>query len=248
MLEFFEKSQIVQAHDADFTNRLRLDSLFIYLQDTAAAHADKLDLGYTALIKHNYGWVLTWTNVEISLLPGFGDEIRIKTWPKKKYKLYSIRDFLIYNNKEEIIIKATTAWLPINITSKRIIDTSNLPAPINYQEKVSALDSLPGKISEMKGGEFLFNRHMRYTDIDLNQHVNNIKYIEMITDSFTKEQHEKFMVRNISVNFVSELMYYDLIEVYKSDRGKDNSYLIEGSNKSTSKIVFQAAIEFSEKL
>ena len=246
-MEFFENSKIIEAHDADFTNRLRLDSLFIYLQDTAAAHADKLNLGYTSLIKHNFAWVLSWVYVEIADLPGFGEEIRIKTWPKKKYKLYSFRDFLVYNQKGEIIIKATSAWLPINLTSKRIIDTSSLPAPINYQETESALDYLPGKISEMNDREFLYTRQMRYTDIDLNQHVNNIKYIEMIMDSFTKEQHEKFTINNIRVNFVSESKYYDSIDVFRSSGETDNSYLIEGSNKSTSKTIFQAEVKLSEK-
>ncbi len=244
MLEFFENSKTVQAHEADFKNRLRLDSLFIYLQDTAAAHADKLDLGYTSLIKYNYAWVLSWTNVEISSLPGFGEVITIKTWPKKKYKLYSLRDYLIYNRENEIIIKATTAWLPINIKTKRIIDTSGLPAPINYQENESALDSLPGKISELSSRELVFTRQMRYTDIDLNLHVNNIKYIEMVMDSFNKDQHEKHIVKNTTVNFVAESKYNDLIEIYRSAADNENSSIIEGINKSTAKVVFRAVIEF----
>ncbi len=248
MLEFFENSKILQAHEVDFTNLLRLDSLFIFLQDTAAAHADKLDLGYTSLIKHNYAWVLSWSKVVIASLPGFGDEIRIKTWPKKKYKLYSLRDFLIYDQKEEIIIKATTAWLPINLTSKRIIDTSNLPAPINYQENETALDALPGKVSELSSREFVFNRQIRYTDIDLNQHVNNIKYIEMIMDCFTREQHEKFTVKSITVNFVSESKYNDSIDVYKAAGNEKNTSFIEGINKSTSKIIFHASAELSPKI
>ncbi len=248
MLEFFESSKTVQAHEADFKNRLRLDSLFIYLQDTAAAHADKLDLGYTSLIKHNYAWVLSWVKVEIDSLPGFGEEIRIRTWPKKKYKLYSLRDFLIYNSKQEIIIKATTAWLPINITSKRIIDTSSLPAPINYQESESALDALPGRISELSSKEFVFTRQMRYTDIDLNLHVNNIKYIEMIMDSFSKEQHEKLIVKRITVNFVSELKYNDSIDIYKSSMDVNKVFLIEGINNSTSKVVFQAEIDLADNI
>ena len=113
MLEFFENTKTVQAHDVDFKNGLRLDSLFMYLQDIAAAHADKLNLGYTSLIEHNYAWVLSWAKAEIATLPQFGEEIRIRTWPKRKYKLYSFRDFLIYNSKDETIIKVTTAWLPI---------------------------------------------------------------------------------------------------------------------------------------
>ncbi len=248
MLEFFENSKIIQAHEVDFTNLLRLDSLFIFLQDTAAAHADKLNLGYTALIKHNYAWVLSWVKVEIYSLPGFGEEIIIKTWPKKKYKLYSLRDFLIYNRQKEIIIKATTAWLPININSKRIIDTSSLPAPINYQEKETALDELPEKISVMERGEFLFTRQMRYSDIDLNQHVNNIKYIEMIMDGFSKDQHEKLITKNITVNFVAESKYDDCIEVYKSFDDSNNKFLIEGINKSISKVVFQAEVGLTDSI
>ncbi len=147
MFEFFEISKTVQAHEADFKNTLRLDALFSYLQDTAAAHADKLNLGYTALIKHNYGWVLSWTKVDIASLPGFGEEITIKTWPKKKYKLYSLRDFIIYNQKREIIIRATTAWLPINITSKRIIDTSSLPG----SDKLPGAGIRPGRSAGKDG-------------------------------------------------------------------------------------------------
>ena len=247
MLEFFEISKTVQAHETDFKNRLRLDALFSYLQDTAAAHADKLNLGYTALIKYNYGWVLSWTKVDIASLPGFGEEITIKTWPKKKYKLYSLRDFIIYNQKREIIIRATTAWLPINITSKRIIDTSNLPAPINYQEQESALDARPEKTAKLKSGELIYSRKMRYTDIDLNLHVNNIKYIEMIMDSFSKEQHENFIVKDITINFIAESKYDDSIELFKS-ADEENKYLIEGVNKSNSKVVFQADVELAKHI
>ena len=58
MNEFYETNKIIQAHEVDFLNRLRIDSLFILLQDTAAAHADILNLGYKALIEHNLAWVL----------------------------------------------------------------------------------------------------------------------------------------------------------------------------------------------
>ena len=177
-------------------------------------------------------------------LPGFGEEIKIKTWPKRKYKLYSLRDFYIYNNGQ-ITSKATTAWLPINITSKRIVDTSGLPAPINYQENESAINELPQKITEHNNKEFLLNRKMRYTDIDLNQHVNNIKYIELIMDSFPKEQYEKSVLKSIAVNFVSECKYNDELEIYKSKEILQGSDIIEGINKNSSKLVFQANLKWS---
>ncbi len=240
MYEFYESLKVIQAHEVDFTNRLRIDSLFIYLQDIAAAHADKLNLGYKALTEYNFAWVLLWVKAEVDSLPRFGEEIKIKTWPKKKYKLYSLRDFFVYSSNGQIIIKATTAWLPINMKTKRIIDTSSLPAPINYQKNESAINELPEKITEPDNRELIFSRQMRYTDLDLNQHVNNIRYIELIMDSFSKDHYEKFQLKNIAVNFVTESKYNDEIDIYRSVK----SDMIEGVNKESSKIVFQSSLKW----
>jgi len=246
LYEFYENKWVIQAHEVDFTNRLRIDSLFIQLQDTAAAHADKLNLGYSALVKHNLGWVLSWAKVEIISFPEFGNEIRIRTWPKKKYKLYSLRDFYIYDKNGQIIIRATTAWLPINIKSKRIIDTSGLPAPINYQETESAIDEMPHKIQAQNNRTFIFSKHMRYTDLDLNRHVNNIRYIELIMDSFPKKHYENFQLENISINFVSESAYDDELEIYKSNDSGIKQDIIECINNGNSKTVFHAVINWKE--
>jgi acyl-ACP thioesterase len=246
--EFYESLEVIQAHEVDFTNRLRIDSLFILLQDTAAAHADKLNLGYKALIDHNFAWVLSWVKVEVDFLPRFGEEIKIKTWPKKKYKLYSLRDFYIYNASGQIITKATTAWLPINLKTKRIIDTSSLPAPINYQEKETAINELPHKISEPDKKEFIFSKKMRYTDLDLNQHVNNIQYIELIMDSFSKQQYESFQMKNIEINFISESKYDDEIEVYKSKEDSEESGIIVGVNRENSKTVFYTRLKWEKRM
>ena len=247
MFESYETKKIVQAHEVDFINNLRLDSLFILLQDAAASHADLLNLGYKVLTELNFAWVLSWAKLEIAAFPKFGEEISIKTWPKKKYKLFSLRDFFIFNNSGKIINRASTAWLPINMKSKRIIDTSNLPAPIHYLENESAIDDLPGKISESNNKEFILTRKMRYTDIDLNQHVNNIKYIEMIMDSYAKEQYETSLLKSIAVNFVAESKYDDEVEVYRSGGADERSNIIGGFNKNTSRIIFQANLKWEPR-
>ena len=246
MYKFFESKKIIQAHEVDFRNRLRIDSLFILLQDTAASHADSLNLGYSSLIKHNLAWVLSWVKVKIDSFPGFGDEIRTCTWPKKKYKLYSLRDFYIYNKNEDIICRATTAWLPINIKTKRIIDTSGLPAPINYQEKESAINELPQKVAETDEKDFILSKKVRFTDLDLNQHVNNIRYIELIMDSFPVENYEKFILNEIEVNFISESKYDDEIDIYKTKDSSELYSVIEGENKESSKIIFLAKLKWSQ--
>ena len=245
MNKFFESKKIIQAHEVDFTNHLRIDSLFILLQDTAAAHADSVNLGYSSLIEHDLAWVLSWVKVKIDSFPGFGEEISTRTWPKKKYKLYSLRDFYIFNKKDDIICKATTAWLPINIKTKRIIDTSGLPAPINYQAEESAINELPKKVIEIDNNNFVLSKKVRYTDLDLNQHVNNIRYIELIMDSFPVGHYEKFFLNEIEVNFISESKYNDEIEIFESKDSTELHSVIEAKNKESAKIIFHAGLKWN---
>ena len=150
MDSFFEQSKLVNAYDVDVNNRLKLNTLFNFLQDVASSHADSLSLGYNDLIAHDLGWVLSWAKVQIEEYPQFGDTIKIRTWPKCRYKLFSMRDFLIYNSSGKILFRVSTAWLLINVKTKRITDIRNLPQAIYYQPEQSALNDFPQKIASEK--------------------------------------------------------------------------------------------------
>ena len=245
-MNYFEETKIVGAYDVDLFNRLKINSIFNYLQNAAALHADILGLGYADLLPLNLAWILSWIKVEIIKYPQFGDKLIIKTWPKSKYKLYSLRDFIIYDGSENTICKATTAWLPINTKSKRITDTSNLPSKIPYQNDKSALDDLPSKIVLQGEPKILFIHKNRYSDIDLNQHVNNTKYVELILDCFSADFFKDNFIKSIQVSFLSESIFGDELEIQIDSNSEGNNFnKIEAINKKNSKPVFNSYIEWT---
>lgn len=239
----YEETKTIRAFDVDFNNRIKISSVFNLLQDVAAVHADNLGLGFKDLYKHNFAWVLNWVKLEINDYPAFGDSVIIKTWPRCKHKLYSMRDYTIRNKGNQTLLNATSAWLPINTKTKRITDTKNLPKVIIYLPESVAVNEFPEKIIPGETKEILFHKKFRYTDIDVNQHVNNTRYIEMILDCYNTEVFRKHQVRSIAVAFSAESFFDDAIEVSRTSiEGFD---IIEGTNTKTSKQVFAAKLKWS---
>jgi len=245
MNSYHEESKLINAYDVDLNNRLKLNELFNYLQETASNHADILKLGFTDLIVQDLGWVLSWAKVEISSFPGFGETIKVRTWPKCRYKLFSMRDFIVTNGSDDTLFKVSTAWLMINVKTKRITDIRNLIQQIYYQPDQIALNDLPEKITIGHERNILFTKKIRYTDLDINQHVNNTKYIELVLDSFSPEYHKTHKLQSLTISFNAESFYDDELEIRSSsDTLAGNASYIDGINIKTSKQVFHALVSW----
>lgn len=238
----YQETKTIRAYDVDFNNKIKISSVFNLLQDVAAVHADNLGLGFKDLYKHDFAWVLSWVKLNIEEYPAFGDSVSIKTWPRCKFKLYSMRDYSMHTGDGKILLNATSAWLPINTKTKRITDTKNLPQEIFYQPDLIAVDEFPDKIIAGAAQEILLHKKFRYTDIDVNQHVNNTRYIEMILDCYPTEHYKVNQIKSFEISFSSESFFDDEIEITRSS--EDGFDIIQGTNAKTLKQVFISRLEW----
>ena len=239
---YYEEIKTIRAYDVDFNNRIKISSVFNLLQDVASVHADLLGLGFKDLYKLDLGWVLSWVKLNIEKYPAFGDSVIIKTWPRCKFKLYSMRDYSMQDTDGKILLSATSAWLPINTKTKRITDTKNLPGGINYQPDLIAVNEFPGKIIAGATQEILLHKKFRYTDIDVNQHVNNTRYIEMILDCYLTDHYKVNQIKSFEISFSSESFFDDEIEITRSS--EDGVDIIQGTKTKTLKQVFISRLEW----
>ncbi len=180
MKSLWETSLNIRAFDVDANNSLKVSAIFDYFQDTAANHAENLKVGYTDLIPKGLFWVLSWAKFEFIDYPKFMDEINIQTWGKKQYKLYSMRDFLMLDKGDNVLCKASTAWLLLDAKSLRPKIMPQLFPDVVFIEEKSSLDDLPEKFPEFPQTEKIYTKEIKYSDIDLNKHANNAKYLELL--------------------------------------------------------------------
>jgi len=245
MVKTFEKQQKLSVYEFDSENKLKINSLFNYIQDIAAEHAESLLVGRKNLEQWNLFWVLSWVKVKIVGYPKFGESIRIKTWPKRQYRLFSLRDLLFYNQNDEVFAKVSTAWLLVNAKSMRATSVESLPIPINYHSEEDALTETPDKISALSPNkQLVFEKSIKYSDIDVNKHVNNAKYVEYLFDCYSKEELEQKTIKEITLSFLSEAKFDDEISIFR-EKLSVTSHIFEAYNKSNEKLIFKAIIDWN---
>jgi acyl-ACP thioesterase len=82
-----------------------------------------------------------------------------------------------------------------------------------------------------------------YSDIDINEHLNNAKYIDYIMDCFSLKLHKKYNISSIQIDYLHEALPGEIIQLYTDTAGlKDNFVYIEGINENTSSTIFKAQI------
>jgi len=245
MKPFLENKIKIRAFDVDSRNRLKVSTIFDYFQDAAAMHADHLKVGYDDLIPSGLFWVLSWVRFEFSEFAKFKDEVKLKTWGKKQVKLYSLRDFILFSDSEEVLCKGTTAWLLLDAKSLRPKILTQLFPDVMLLEEENALFDLPHKFSPIPETEILFTKQIRYSDIDLNKHSNNAKYVELILDCYDQRFHNEHQMKALTISFLAESKYGDTLEISKGIKTQNgNTDFIEAKNLDTGKIVFQASPEW----
>ncbi len=244
MEAIFEKKYTVQVNDIDFRQQLKLSSLFVYLQDMATEHGYRIGVGRDVLQK-KYGiiWVLTRVKVDILRYPRFKEEIIIETWPEQPGKLEFNRNFIIYDKNNNIIAKAISQWVLIDFNTRKLRRSSILEEKFPESNRESAIDCNLGKIKPTGSLVLSYKKTVGYSDIDLNEHLNNAKYIDYIMDCFTIEEHKKHFVKSIEINYLHEALPGETIELYTDTAGaKSNQVYIEGINDSSKLTTFKAQI------
>ena len=57
---------------------------------------------------------------------------------------------------------------------------------------------------------------MRVSDLDVNSHVNNVKYTQWALDMMTERNHKEFVIKEYDINFLSETFLNDELQGFKS--------------------------------
>jgi len=243
MNPIWETKTKIRAFDVDANDRLKVSTIFDYFQDAASNDAERRQFGYSEFVPKGLFWVLSWMKIECVHFPKFMDEVKIQTWGKRQFKLYSLRDYLLLNASEEIICRGTSAWLLLDSKTLRPKILTQLYPELQLFDSKDALPDLPQKIKPPDRVESVFSAQIRYSDIDLNQHTNNAKYVEHMLDCFDEDFLKEHSLRTITVSFNSESKYGDLIELSKGSRPTEpNVDYVEAKNASSGKSVFQALV------
>ena len=215
MDQYHDKEYKVHVYETGPDGKINLFSILDFLQDIASDHAEKLGFGREDLIRKNHFWVLSRIYVVVTEWPLWEDTIIVRTWHKGVDKLFGMRDFEIFFPDGKRIASAASSWLVIDRDSKKI---QRLDGVLNSGSRmVDALPRNAGKIDKAaEDGVISPSFRVRLSDLDMNLHTNNTRYLNWVTDTYDLSFSLKNSPFSAEINYLAESMYGDEILIQTS--------------------------------
>ena len=230
VIEPLSRSFSIRYSDVNRFGCLKLSSLFRFMQEMAAEHAAMHHFGFDDLSADNTYWVLSRVMTEMYALPSNGETILITTWPRGTEKFNALRDFRFMNEAGNEIGKATTTWLILDkVTHRphRPVKLESLPFP----DVPDAFGENAGKVIVPEKMIFAFEQTARFSDLDVNNHVNNTRYIDWLMDAIP-DKEQNFDNCRLLVNYNSEIRLGKSVSFSYSNL--ERIWIIEGKDDSRS--------------
>jgi len=219
----FEYRYDIRSYEPRIDGRVSIASICNHMQDIASRHADTLGFGYDDLQKSDHYWVLSRLFVMMDRLPGFGEYADVTTWPSANEKLVATRDFLI-NDKDGLIGKATTAWVTLNAKTLKADPPETVLDGRFIPDRERALDFPTRAVNRLKEGEHAINLTARRFDMDINRHVNNVRYVVFCLEAVPEQWCDKNRCMGIDIQFRLESRAGDEYVSACSQDKQDNGY------------------------
>lgn len=241
---------VVEPFSEDYTGRLSWHFMGNHLLRCASLHAGQHGFGYDDMQKAHHAWVLSRLVIDLNEMPKTGDHYVIETWVNRIYRQFTDRLFAITNpNTGEAYGYAFSTWALIDTTSRQPMDLTELPNG-GFSDALIERD-IPiagaGRIRLKNTENAVRTREAYYTDLDINGHVNSIRYIEMMLDLFPAQQFKETPVRRIEVAYSAEAYAGDTLHFFQEPATKGNATLVEIRKDEGRIPVVKAAITFEEK-
>ena len=211
MMKEFTKNYEIHYYEVDSKLRCKLSSIIDFICDVGTQQSESVGGGIEYCTQNNCAWVFYKYDIKMIRYPMFGETISITTKPVGFKKFYGLRKYIIKDSENNVIGEALALFFLINIQKRR---------PTRIQKEQYEFYGVDGdidydvsmeKLERIEQEDYCVDFKIRYSDIDSNNHVNNVKYIEWAIEAVPVEVVKDYTIKRIKVTFEKESKYGETI-------------------------------------
>lgn len=230
-MAIFTYNYKIKYSDIGTNNKITLKAFVGILQEAAISHSDQAGYGVNDIPNTHLAWLLLNWKVEIISYPLLNDCITVKTWPRIFDKLYSYRDFEVFDKNNKLIAIASSKWFAIDTITKKIRkltpEITNAYGGITQNQVFQS--SFDKKLKIPEELNLNFNYRIQRRDLDTNNHVNNLNYIDYALETLEENIYNNITYNNLEIVYKKEIKLNEKINCYYSF--ENNQHIITIKNE-----------------
>lgn len=208
----YEKTLSIPYYLCDRYGRINLPYLVNILIEVSGEQTDKVSK--VSVEELNLHWIIIQYNIDINRLPNADESITVRTTTKEHNRLFSYREFEVYDKDHNLIVSAVTVFALINDDRK----LTKIPKEVikgygsteNRRIRRMPKPEIPRDLSKVNRKDY----NVRYFDIDTNFHANNSMYFIWTLDALSDEFLATHDLMHVNITYDKEVNIGDVVESY----------------------------------
>ena len=215
---------VAEPFHCDFSGRLFLGHLGNQMLNAADFHSTDRGFGMKYLMTINRSWVLSRLAIEMTEMPGQHERYSVETWVENAMRFFTSRNFRVTGSDGRVLGFGRSIWAMIDTETRQPTDIFSIDnGAINnwiVTDKTCPIEqSSRVKMSEKAG--FVRSIDVNYNDIDINGHVNSVKYIEHTLDLWDIDWYREHRLKRFEIAYVAETHYGDRLSFYREQTAEN---------------------------
>lgn len=224
---FFTTEGRANYYDCDCNNRLKISAAMKYMQQTSSEQLEHLEISTEKLLSEQLVFLLSKMCIKVHRMPVCSEPLIVGTAPTLPRGARFVREFIIESPQGERLLSALSLWILVNSATRRILRPASFPYPIPFQEEalsgVIGDIAFPGKALEKASHTSV---PICYSHIDVNRHVNNTVYADIVCDALPYEQLTSRGIDTMAISFQNEAKWGQILDVASQEVGEGEYHIV----------------------
>jgi len=225
----YKENFTIRCYEVGVNRTATIEAVANLLQEVACNHVHSVGFstdGFATtptMMKQHLIWVAARMHIEVYKYPAWGDVVEIETWGQTEGKIGTKRDWIIKDaTTDNIIGRATSTWVMMNQDTRRLARVTDdvrdeymihcpksprLAFPEENNNSSKKIPKLEDPAQHSRSGLM-----PRRSDLDMNQHVNNVTYIGWVLESMPQETLDTHELEMITLDYRRECNKADIVE------------------------------------
>ena len=236
-MAIFSQNMTINYSDVDSYNEMTNRGILRLMQEIAGIHSGSLGYGVNDMPKTGIAWIILNWKLKILQRPHTNTPLLLRTWVRSENPLYSYRDFDVYDNDNNLIAVATSKWIIFDINKKSITKIpKGIKEKYSYEDKFAIIDKWNEKLTEPKDSTFVMNYRVQRRDIDTNNHVNNLYYLDYALEALPEEIYKTTNFSNVEIMYKHEAKLGDTLSLFYAKENNNDEVIVTIKDENKEKI------------
>ena len=212
----------------DFSGRMFLGHLGNQMLNAADFHSTDRGFGMKYLMTIQRSWVLSRLAIEMEEMPSQYEHFIIETWVESAMRFFTSRNFCVSDGNGRVYGYGRSIWAMIDTETRQPTDIYSID---DGAIKNWIVDDKPcpiekgGRVKMSDKAELVRTININYNDIDINGHVNSVKYIEHVLDLWDIAWYREHNLKRFEIAYVAESHQGDQLGFFR-EQTAENEYCV----------------------